>query len=266
MAMNAALVKEKYQILVDTHCHTYASFHAMCSISDVLNQAKRRGLEAVAITDHHPSIDEHAGEDRVRGADFAYFSVFCERFKNQDADIEMLKGIELNILDREPWITEASQRFFNKLDFRLGGIHLQNHLFHKSDHIAKNTDAILGAIHAGESRRFDIMSHPIIFGVPFDHNSVIRAAKRRGIALELNNSFFPDDANQRHSRQDSKELRLFFECVAAENALIAVGSDAHVPNEVGVFDTAIDFLAQMNFPENLIINRDLATFKRFCAR
>ena len=237
----------------------------MCTITEVLAIGKKLGLEAIAITDHHPSIDDHGGDDRVRGADFAYFNVFCQRYKNLEPGIELLKGIELNILDHEPWITAASQSFFEKLDFRLGGIHLQPHLFQASDHVAKNTDAILGALHAGAKRQFEIMSHPIIFGAPFDHKAVVLAAKERSIALEVNNSFFPDEANQRKSRQNIGDLRHFFELAAAEGAYISIGSDAHVTNEVGTFTIAIDFLAQMDFPTGLIVNRDLATFRNFCA-
>ena len=252
--------REKYRILIDTHCHTYASFHALCSINDVLGIAKKRGLQGVAITDHHPSIDSHSGEDRVRGADFPYFHVFCQRLKNTDPDIVMFKGIELNLLDHEPWVTAASQSYFDRLDFRLAGIHLAEHLFHPSQNVTKNTDAILGAIHSGKSKLFDIMTHPIIFGVPFDHKTVVKAAKERSIALELNNSFFPDEERQHSSRQDIHDLRRFFEVIAMEGALIAVGSDAHVPNEIGDFDSAIDFLIELDFPVNLIVNRNLSTF------
>jgi putative hydrolase len=266
--MTAERSGERYAIRVDTHCHTYASFHAMCSLSDVVNLGKKRGLQAVAITDHHPSIDTPDRSSHMRGPDFAYFHVLCDRFENLDEEIEVLKGIELNILDHEPWLSEISHPVFDQLDLRLAGVHVLDHLFRRSDKnsISKSTEAILNAMHCGSSRPFEIMSHPIIHGVCFDHQSVIRAAKERGIALELNNSLFPNERTRRKARHDPDQLRCFFEKVAEEGAYIAVGSDAHVPNEVGRFDAATAFLWEMDFPERLIINRSLADLQDFCRK
>ena len=148
----------------------------------------------------------------------------------------------------------------------MAGIHLQDHLFHKNSNLAANTESVLSAIYAGKSALFDIMSHPIVFGVPFDHQAIIKAAKERHIALELNNSFFRNKNQQRFIQHDRKEIRGFFELVAVEGAYISIGSDAHVPNEVGVFNASIDFLHEINFPASLIINRNINTLKNFLAR
>lgn len=262
--MSSSVVNEKYRIAVDIHCHTYASFHAMCTISEVIQLAKQRGLDAIAVTDHHPSLDYPEEGFRIRSPDFAYFNVFCERFQNMDPDIVLLKGIELNLLDHEPWVNDLKLPFFKRLDIRLAGIHVMNHLFNKSSDLARNTKAIVAAFERGDRRPFEVMTHPIINGVKFEHKAVIDAAKRRKIAFELNNSFFLNDDGLTSNRMDVAELITFFEKIAEAGGQIAVGSDAHVPHEVGKFDGACAFLARMNFPEQLIINRSLEGVRQFC--
>ncbi|MBF0441639.1 MAG: hypothetical protein HQK54_07015 [Oligoflexales bacterium] len=249
--------ENSYTIEVDAHCHSIATRHAMCTILEVLELAKMKQLKGVVISDHHPSL-AHTGEDyRITAPDDAYFSVFCHRFEAIDKSVRLFKGIELNILDRAPWIHEASWSYDHKFDLRLAGIHILPHLFKGTGNASKNTDCVLKAIYAGKKPKFQILAHPHMKEASLDFDEIIKACRERKIALELNNS------NILYMKGQEKETRSFVEKAGNLGALIAVSSDSHVPHEVGLFESALSLLEEMRFPPELVVNRTIESFLEF---
>lgn len=246
-----------YTVEIDLHCHSIVTKHAMCTILEILDLAKRKGLKGVAISDHHPSLAHNGDDYRIDAPDDAHFSVFCHRFEALDNSVRLFKSIELNILDRDPWLYEASANYDDKFDFRIAGVHVLPHLFKKCDDIVKNTDAVLAAINLGDKPKFQILAHPHMKDVELDLTEIIKACKNRGIALELNNS------NLLYNKTRMERAREFLEKSAFYGASISVASDAHAPHEVGLFDSSLDLLSEMNFPEELIVNRTMASFNQF---
>ena len=49
------------QILVDTHSHTIASGHAYSTLSEMARAAARKGLQALAVTEHAPQLEKTCG-------------------------------------------------------------------------------------------------------------------------------------------------------------------------------------------------------------
>ena len=47
---------------------------------------------------------------------------------------------------------------------------------------------------------------------------------------------------------------------------VIIGSDAHFWTEVGVHDDALALLREMDFPEELVVNRSVAEYKKFINR
>lgn len=258
--MDLAILKEVMdkKLQIDTHCHSVASAHAICTIGEIVSRAKKVGLKGVVITDHHPSLGYTCDDYRMRAPDDAYFSVFCKRYKNLDPDVEVFRGIELNILDYEPWVTTPKSSYDKGLDFKIASVHMVPHLFKKGGSISENTKAMLNAINFGAVRPFHVLGHPIMNGAMIDIEEIVKACESRNIALELNNSYLL------YNKGDASLIERMLELAAVHECFISVGSDSHVENEVGLLSEATKLLQKINFPERLIINRTLETFKEFC--
>ena len=80
------------KLVADLHVHTIASGHAYSTVAEVIEAASQRGLEALALTDHGPSMP--GGPYRYY---FGNLFVIPEREKN----VEILKGVEANIIGRD---------------------------------------------------------------------------------------------------------------------------------------------------------------------
>ena len=78
------------KILIDAHTHTIASGHAYSSLQEMARAAADKGLQALGITEHGPSI--------VGTCPLVYFkNMFV--VPRQMYGIRILMGCEVNILD-----------------------------------------------------------------------------------------------------------------------------------------------------------------------
>ena len=76
--------------VLDTHTHTIASGHAYNTITEMVEAAKEKGLEAIAITDHAPKMPGSAG--------ILYFSNMGI-IPRQKCGVKIYMGCEVNIMD-----------------------------------------------------------------------------------------------------------------------------------------------------------------------
>ncbi len=115
---------------------------------------------------------------------------------------------------------------------------------------AERTDAIVNTMGRGRIRMF---THPVGTYYDVDIDAVIDAAVQNSVALELNTS----------KLQQKRTLLDYLEKCALKRAHIAVNSDAHIAEEVGQFSIALEYLQEVQFPEELIINRSRETIESF---
>ena len=78
------------KIVADTHCHTIASTHAYSTIMENVNEASKKGLYAIAITDHANNMPGSPGP--------FYYENLRVIPKNING-VYVLKGIEANVID-----------------------------------------------------------------------------------------------------------------------------------------------------------------------
>ncbi len=76
--------------LLDSHTHTIISGHAYNTIQEMALTAKKMGLQAIAITDHGPTIPGTCAPIY-----FTNFNVIDRAMYG----IDLFMGIELNIID-----------------------------------------------------------------------------------------------------------------------------------------------------------------------
>ncbi len=228
-------------ILLDTHTHTIASTHAYSTVMEMAAQAKKSGLEAIAITDHGPAIPD--------GAHPWHFQNLKAVPREIDG-VKILYGAEVNILDLE------------------GNVDLE-------DAVLKNLDVVNASIHKPCYKDFEaedhtsaylkVVSHPLVdvichSGSPrfsYDYERVIEMAKKNNKLIEINNhSFYVRKA----SIPNCKKIA---EICKEKGVGIVVSSDAHIAFELGEYSDALDMLKEISFPEKLIMNRSLNAFEEF---
>ena len=103
--------------LSDIHTHSIASGHGTtCTISDMAKTASQKGLKLLGITDHGPAT--------LAAGTSSYFRSLIYSPRKR-FDVELLYGIELNILDTDGK-TDLPQELLDKLDYAIASMHYQN--------------------------------------------------------------------------------------------------------------------------------------------
>lgn len=227
------------KIGVDLHVHTIASGHAYSTITEIVEAAKKKGIEGVAILDHGPALPGGAHE--------YYFSnliVLPEEIEG----VRVLKGAEVNIIDEEGNL-DISDFTLNLLDFV--GISFHPNCGYEPSTKAKNTEVLLKAM---ENQNVSMLCHAVVPEFEIELKPVVEAAREKGILIEINNFSFNDKSFRFKSVSENYRL---IELCAETGAPVAVTSDAHYHEFVGEVSLAVKALKEVNFPEELVVNTDL---------
>jgi putative hydrolase len=227
-------------LTVDLHVHSLFSSCGLHTILELLDQGRRTGLAAMAITDHGLAV----GNGRLT-------SVFFERFKCPYDGLKLYKGIELNLLDENGAI-DIIWEFMPFIDILLLGVHPNLPPHGSREHY---TTMLCAAI--DKNPFVDIITHPNDPAYPLDYLRLAKKAKEYGIALELNNSKI---LYNRSTIEDT--LDLIAACKQA-GCLMAVNSDTHALHELGSDEAVRPLLDRARFPADRIVNRDFDSAASF---
>lgn len=192
----------------DLHMHTTAS-DGQDSIEEMVAAARARGLSYIAITDHSKRVSMAHGldGDRLRRQ---WLEV--DQVNRQTADIEVLKGIECDILEKGGM--DLPDDVLAEADWVIASVH-----YGQNQSRQQITERILEAL---ENPHVDMLAHPtgrlINRREPYDVDldQVMAAAVKYGKLLELN-------ANP--ARLDLNDVY----CAAAKRLRIpiVINTDAH---------------------------------------
>ena len=232
-------------LIGDLHIHTVASGHGYSTVMEIVQVAKRKKLEVVAITDHSPKMPG--------GPSPIYFEA-RGHFPREIEGIKIYFGAEVDILDEEGSLS-LEDKLLKKLDIVIISFHPQ--VFPPASREI-NTQALLRAL---ENPAVDIIAHPGNPRYPLDYERVVKEAVSRGKVIEINNSSFAV------SRKGSKEnCRLIAQEVKKQGGWVVVSSDAHFCEEVGEFKEAQDLLEEVGFPPNRVLNSSRDNIEKFLNR
>jgi putative hydrolase len=229
-------------IELDVHTHTIASGHAYSTIREMAKEASNKGLRLLGITEHAKGIPGTC-ED-------IYFNNL-RVVPREMYGVELMFGSEINILDYNGNLS-LDDKIIDKLDIRIAGIH--NHCYTPGT-IEQNTNAVIEAI---KNPKIDIISHPDDGSCPLNYELIVQAAKKYNTLLELNNNSLNPINNRKNARENNIHM---LNLCKEYNVQILVSSDAHVDSDICRFDFASDVLREVNFPEELIINKSVEEFK-----
>ena len=217
---------------VDLHSHSLFSTCGLHTCVEMLVHAKKRGMAALAITDHGLALGGRLNSN------------FYERLVDPVPGIRLIKGVECNLLEAQG-TTDCPKQFLPYMDIVLLGIH---HNIPRGFGKTKYTEMLLQAIE--ENPFIDVLAHLNVAHYDVDFESVVRTALDHGMLIEINNSkCLPGRSSPETTRQ------LILTCKKQQCPVI-VSSDAHALNEIGRDHLIRPILDDLDFPEELILNRD----------
>jgi putative hydrolase len=232
--------------LIDLHTHTVASTHAYSTLNENIANAQQAGLCILGVSDHAPSLP-----NTTCPAYFANLRVLPKQF----GSLTLLKGVELNILSAHGDI-DLPNDLLNTLDYAIASIHLP---CYSQVSQTGNTEALIRAM---AHQKVIMIGHPDDSRFPVDYEPLVLASKENGVLLEVNNSSLGPNAFRVGAYENVKTMLAL--CKKYE-VPIMMSSDAHYNLDIGRFDYALAVIAEMNFPEALIMNYDLNAFQQFLA-
>ncbi len=230
-------------IIADMHTHTVASGHAYSTVNELAQEAARKGLQAIAVTDHGPALP---------GGPHLYHFGAMRFFPRHIGAVRIFAGVEANILDMEGSL-DLPAPYLANLDFVMAGLH-EGCGFDEQG-IARNTEAVIAAM---ANPRIKAISHPGNPQFPLDYEALVQSALATGTALEINNASF--SVSRRGSKPNCEWLA---ELIARSGAPVVIGSDAHIAQGVGVFDEAIKALQGAGVREEQVMNGSLTRLLGF---
>jgi len=221
------------------HCHTVAGGHAYGTLEENLAQAKEIGLLLTGTAEHGP---------RMPGScPLLHFEEIMALPDKIDG-MHWLKGVEANIMEEG---LDVPDELLSRLDFVIASIHLA--LYLPGDKAA-NTAAVVRAM---EHPHVDIIGHLGDPGVPVDVEAIVKAAKRTGTIIEINNSSLTPGS---YRYDGGKTVKLILEACKREEVYVLAGSDAHHPKKVGSLELAKALIVESGIKEELVLNTDVQLF------
>lgn len=166
--------------------------------------------------------------------------------------IEMMFGSEINIIDYNGRLSLDNELMKEFLDIRIAGIH---ELCYKIGDEEQNTAAYLGAM---KHPLVDIISHPDDGRIPINYEALVLGAKETKTLLEVNNSSLCPESFRVNAREN---YFVMLDLCRKHNVPVIVNSDAHTPYAVGDLNEAKALLSEVDFPEELVVNRSVKAFK-----
>ncbi|MBQ8305687.1 MAG: phosphatase [Blautia sp.] len=229
----------------DMHTHSIASGHGtMSTITAMAKEASRKGLKLLGITDHGPAT--------LAAGTASYFRSLLYSPRRR-FDVDLLYGVELNILDVDGHV-DLADPLLSRLDYAIVSMHRQNYT---SGTAVENTQAYIRAMQHPAVR---ILGHCDSPAFPVDYDELAAAAKEHNVIFEINEASLAPYGYRGDTRANCLEILR----VSASHGLpIVLSSDSHGPEHVGDFTCAAEFVHQALFPESEILNNQLPRLRAF---
>ena len=199
--------------------------------------------------------------------DFACFGFFINKKALPEVwhGVRLLFGAEVDIIDLKgnlfghdlyiPYPNKNGVKLtyeegiLNRLDYLIASVHYKD--FAANSTVVENTELYIKAL---EHENVKILGHIGRSGLEFDIDEVVKAAKSLNKMIEINEASFGHGETVRE-----RCLKVALAC-AKYGTKIVVNSDAHSSFEIGKYPNTEHFLDEIDFPVELIGNRDAETF------
>lgn len=236
------------QLPADYHMHTPLCRHAMGEPVDYARQAMQLGFTEIGFSDHSPMLRDDFDNWRMLYRQLDEYVAKVQLARQEFPQLTIRLALEVDYLPgHEDWIRSLATR--HPWDYFIGSVHYVSESW-DIDNPAKlsewkKRDAFevwqiyfTRLTQAAESRLFDIIGHcdlPKKFGIrPAQdctalYETFLDAVAKSDCAIELNTAGL---------RKDCREIypsRQLLQLAFARHIPITFGSDAHAPEEVGMY-------------------------------
>jgi histidinol-phosphatase (PHP family) len=249
----------------DYHMHTPLCRHAVGEPVELAAQAVKLGLPEIGFSDHNPMPRDDFDDWRMRSDQLDEYVEKVAKARRDFPNLTIKLALETDYLPGyEDWIRDLARR--HPWDYFLGSVHYvsetwaidspqQLSLWRERDPFETWSVYFERLTMAAESGLFEIIGHADLckkfcFYPKQDCTPMftrfLQAARRSGVAIELNTAGLRKDCKEIYPSQP------FLELAFAAGVPITFGSDAHAPGEVG-----------MNFAEAVAVARKVG-YTRTC--
>lgn len=233
------------QILADYHTHTKYS-HGKGTIEENVLEAISKGIKTIGISDHGYKHLAYG----IKLNDIYKMREEIDKLNEKYSNIKILLGMECNILDSYGNI-DINDKIIENCDYIMAGYHfastptsLRSMLNHCNNYTVKNEKAkeynTNSIINAMKNNDIFIITHPGDKGDVYIEE-IAKVAKDTDTRLEINSS---------HGFLNKNQL---IKIKNIGNKFI-IGSDAHIPQNVGDFDLAMKIIKEAKVDLSLIEN------------
>ena len=233
------------QILADYHTHTKYS-HGKGTIEENVLEAISKGIKTIGISDHGYKHLTYG----IKLNDIYKMREEIDKLNEKYSNIKVLLGMECNILDNRGNI-DINDKIIENCDYIMAGYHfastptsLKSMLNHCNNYMIKNdkskeynTESIINAM---KNNNIFIITHPGDKGDVYIEE-IAKVAKDTDTRLEINSC---------HGFLNSSQL---VKIKDIGNKFI-IGSDAHIPQNVGNFDLAMKIIKEARLDTSLVEN------------
>lgn len=223
------------ELIADLHAHTLVSNHAFSTLSEMLAQAKKLGLFAMALTDHGPLMPD---------SPHPWYFYSLDRLPSCVDGVWLLKGIEANIKDIAGNTDFTAQEYAHfGFDWVIASLH--------SDVLGHGLtyDQLTEMwLNVAKQPQIDMLGHSESRKRVYDYDAVTKICAEQHTVVEMN-------AGSALARPgDEANLRELALACKKNDAKIAVNSDAHFALELAQCASVTAMLREISFPRELIVN------------
>lgn len=219
-------------IAFDLHTHTLNSGHAYSTLEELAAYVSTTEISGFAVTDHGPAMP---------GAPVDLYFLNQRSLPRKINDVIVLRGAEVNILDFNGKV-DLNKGVLKKLDICIASFHVNTRAPGTCSEHTAAWEAVL------QNPLIDILGHPGRGDYQFDYEHIVRMCKQYNKMIEINNHTL--DRPQYHD-----DCIKIAKACKQYGASVILSSDAHFSRHVGRILFAEALLAEIDFPEELILNR-----------
>lgn len=222
--------------LVDFHTHTIASgHHTTDTLTTLAEEASKRGLKYLGVTDHAPKMPGAASE--------SYFMnlKYCDK---KLYGVNILYGAELNVLNKAGEVDLPSE-ILKTLDYSIASLH-KDAIRPAGEKL--DTEAILNVM---KNPFVNIIGHPDDPTFSINFEAITDEAKKTGTILEFNAVGVSPEGYRKKNVEGIVEMLTLCK---RKGMFVSLGSDSHGKEHIAEFENCYKVLKDVSFPEELLLN------------